>query len=107
MELIEEKYLPDDVMLHMVRGERMPTTKEQWTLARNIRRTLLKTAAKARKEDWEYESDDDEGEYLGDNQGNEDLDEEATGELDAAAGGDKEKDKAAAATPAKKEEDDE
>lgn len=81
MELIDEKYLPNDVMFHMIRGERMPTTSEQWTLARNIRRTLIKDANRMRKDALVYESDEDFAEYLGEQDDNEELDEEAAGEV--------------------------
>jgi hypothetical protein len=40
--MLEEKYTPDDVMLQIYRGERLPSAEEQWTLAKSVRRTLLK-----------------------------------------------------------------
>ena len=42
MSMLEEKYTPDDVMLQIYRGERLPSAEEQWTLAKSVRRTLLK-----------------------------------------------------------------
>lgn len=93
MEMIEEKYLPNDVMFHMIRGERMPTTKEQWSLAKNINRSVLKDASYARKQTLEYESDEDFHEYLGEQDDNEDLDEEAAAEA-AGEGGEKTGEKA-------------
>ena len=42
MDMIKEKYTPDDVMLQMYRGEYLPNASEQWTLARAIRRQNLK-----------------------------------------------------------------
>jgi hypothetical protein len=39
MAMLGEKYTPDDVMLQMYRGERIPTASEQWTLAKSNRRT--------------------------------------------------------------------
>ncbi len=39
MGMLREKYTPDDVMLQMYRGERLPTASEQWTLAKSHRRT--------------------------------------------------------------------
>ena len=49
----------------MYRGERMPNLREQWSLAKSIKRTYLTDANKIIKRDWAYESDDDEGEDLG------------------------------------------
>ena len=42
MQMLNDQYTPDDVMLQVYRGERMPDAREQWTLARSIRRTTLK-----------------------------------------------------------------
>ena len=33
MQLLDQTYSPDEVMLQMYRGERIPNGKEQWTLA--------------------------------------------------------------------------
>ena len=53
----------------------MPNLKEQWSLAKSIKRTYLTDANKMVKRDWMYESDDDEGEDLGSNAGDDDYDE--------------------------------
>ena len=42
MEMLNDAYCPDDIMLQMYRGERVPDAKEQWTLAKSIRRTNIK-----------------------------------------------------------------
>ncbi len=60
----------------MFRGERIPTASEQWTLAKAVRRVILKDAQAARKERIEYESEDDLGEDLGEVE-ERDVDEEA------------------------------
>ena len=91
MAMLKERYTPDDVMLQMYRGERLPTAGEQWTLAKSFRRTQLKDGNALRRQMWEYESDDDMGEDLGiagDDQAN--LDEVAAGELEAGGGAAKE-----------------
>ena len=61
----------------------MPDAKEQWTLARAIRRQQLKDRNSLNRMDWEYESDDDIGEDLGVSKGSGvDLDEQAQGEIE-------------------------
>lgn len=65
MGLIEETYTPDDVMMQMYRGERMPSASEQWTLVGSFRRTYLNDQNRYMKDAWEYESDDDIGEDTG------------------------------------------
>lgn len=66
---VSEQLLPhystDDVVFQLYRGERMPTPKEQWSLAQNARRTWLVDKNKLARRDWMYESSDDEGENLG------------------------------------------
>ena len=52
-------------MLQLHRGERIPGPKEQWTLAKSMRRNFMVDQNKLWKRDWIYESDDDEGEDLG------------------------------------------
>ena len=81
MELLEQQYSPDDVMLQLFRGERLPTAKEQWTLAKSLRRQALFDRNTLIKQRAEYESDDDHGEDLGGTAGQQDLDEEAAGEI--------------------------
>ena len=90
MKLLEPEYTPDEVVLQMYRGERIPNAQEQWTLANSVYRQAIKDRNHLHKRDWEYESDDDLGEDLGGSGGREDLDEEAAGELgdEAQAGGD-------------------
>ena len=66
----------------MVRGERIPTAEEQWTLAKAVRRQVLKDAQGARKSRLHYESEDDEGEEIGNFEGYGDLDEELEGEME-------------------------
>jgi len=41
MKLIEEEYSPDDVVLQIYRGERIPSAYEQWSLAKSFRRQYL------------------------------------------------------------------
>jgi len=41
LRMIEEPYSPDDVMMQMYRGERIPTGAEQWTLVKSFRRLYL------------------------------------------------------------------
>jgi len=100
MGMLDEKYAPDDIMLQMYRGERLPTAEEQWTIAKSIRRTQLKDRNALHRQMWEYESDDDEGEDMGDRTEEANLDEAAAGELGeggekkegAASGGKEDKD---------------
>ena len=66
----------------MYRGERMPNAKEQWTLAKAVRRTIIKDRNVLVKQRYEYESDDDFGEDLEGDLGVDDLDVEAGGELE-------------------------
>jgi len=63
--MIEEPYSPDDVMMQMYRGERVPTGPEQWTLVKSFRRTYLNDQNKYMKEEILYESDDEQGEDIG------------------------------------------
>ena len=69
----------------MYRGERMPTAKEQWTLANAVFRDSIKDRNKLVKHNYEYESDDDMGEDLGGNPETADLDVEVDGELEEGA----------------------
>ena len=81
MQLLDETYSPDEVMLQMYRGERIPSGKEQWTLMRGVFRENIKDRNILKKQRYMYESDDDMGEDLGGEVEVEDLDTEATGEL--------------------------
>lgn len=54
-----------DVVDQLKRGERLPTPKEQWTLAKSLRRSFLVDQNKILRREWQYESSDDEGEDLG------------------------------------------
>ena len=63
--MIEETYSPDDVMMQMYRGERIPTGPEQWTLVKSFRRTFLNDQNRYMKEEIMYESDDEAGEDTG------------------------------------------
>ena len=76
MKMLEESYSPDDVMIQIYRGERVPKGPEQWTLSKSLRRTFLKDQNRFRRYDWEYESEDDEGEDIGE-MGDEDADQQA------------------------------
>ena len=80
VDLLQPKYMPDDVMLQLYRGERLPGPKEQWTLAKSMRRTFMKDNNVMFKRDWHYESDDDFGEDLGQDAEQEDFDEEFSDE---------------------------
>ena len=60
----------------------MPEAGEMWTLARSIRRTQLKDKNKLVTQMWEYESEDEIGEDLGISKDDEDLDQEAAGEIE-------------------------
>ena len=82
MELLREQYSPDEIMLQMYRGERIPTAKEQWTLANAVKRDSIKDKNFYFKQRYEYESDDDMGEDLGGNPEGADLDSEAGGQLE-------------------------
>merc|ERR1719246_120255 len=42
MRLLETKYTPDEIMLQMYRGERMPSAQEQWTLSNAVFRLAIK-----------------------------------------------------------------
>ena len=106
MRMLEESYSPDDVMMQMYRGERVPTGSEQWSLVKSFRRTYLNDQNYYLKEDLIYESDDDFGEDTGMNE-EEEVQLTATATTDAAAGGEKKAEGgekaeggAAAATPA-------
>ena len=65
LRMIDEPYSPDDVMMQMYRGERVPTGPEQWTLVKSFRRTYLNDQNKYMKEEILYESDDEQGEDIG------------------------------------------
>lgn len=93
--LLEEHYTPDDVVLQIYRGERVPADFEQWALARAVRRDLLKDLNKLEKDDWHYESEDDEGEDVG--KFNEDEAEGADAEGGEKKEGEEKKEGAAAA----------
>jgi len=106
MRMLEESYSPDDVMMQMYRGERVPTGAEQWSLVKSFRRTYLNDQNYYLKEDLIYESDDDFGEDTGMNE-EEEVQVTAAATTDAAAGGEKKAEGAeggaggaAAATPA-------
>ena len=81
MQLLQKTYSPDEVMLQMYRGERIPTGREQWTLARTVFRDSIKDRNYLSKQRYEYESDDDIGEDLGGDPEGIDLDVEAKGEI--------------------------
>ena len=81
MQMLEQTYTPDELMLQMYRGERIPTAKEQWTLAQGVFRTNIKDRNVLSKQRYEYESDEDMGEDLGGDPEGADLDVEAGGEL--------------------------
>ena len=82
MGLLEETYTPDEVMLQMYRGERIPSAKEQWTLAQGVHRDMIKDKNYFHKNLLQFDSDDDMGEDLGGLVEGEDLDAEAEGELE-------------------------
>ena len=82
MRLLEQTYTPDEIMLQMYRGERIPDAKEQWTLANAVFREAIKDRNVLYKQKFEYESDDDMGEDLGGNPEGADLDVEAAGEIE-------------------------
>lgn len=63
--LLAEQYTPDDIVLQIYRGERMPSDYEQWSLAKSFRRQYMNDQNKLRKDDWNYESEDDVGEDIG------------------------------------------
>ncbi len=65
MNMLEESYTPDDVMMQIYRGERIPTGAEQWSLMKSFRRTYLNDQNSYLRHDWHYESEDDVGEDLG------------------------------------------
>ena len=65
MRMLEESYSPDDVMMQMYRGERIPTGPEQWTLVKSFRRQYLNDQNRYMKDSVIYESDDDIGEDTG------------------------------------------
>ncbi len=65
IKMIEETYSPDDVMMQMYRGERIPTGPEQWTLVKSFRRTYLNDQNRYMKEEILYESDEEAGEDTG------------------------------------------
>ena len=59
IKMLDEAYTPDDVMMQMYRGERIPTGSEQWTLVKSFRRQYLNDQNRYMKEEILYESDDD------------------------------------------------
>ncbi len=63
--LLEEHYTPDDVVLQIYRGERIPTDYEQWSLAKSFRRQYMNDQNRLFRNDWNYESEDDIGEDIG------------------------------------------
>eukprot|EP00347_Sterkiella_histriomuscorum_P002364 403368440 len=65
MRLLDENYSPDDIMMQIYRGERLPTGAEQWTMAKAFKRTYMQDMNRMVRDDWEYESDDDIGEDIG------------------------------------------
>ena len=75
-ELISPQYTGDDIVLQLYRGERLPTGKEQWRLAKSFKRQYMYDGNKLIKRDWEYASDDDEGEDLGSDVIDEDYEDE-------------------------------
>lgn len=89
MRLLEEQYSPDDIMIQIYRGERIPNASDQWSFARSFRRTYMQDMNKLSRQEWVYESDDDEGEDIGkfDEEEAEINIEGGTGEGAAAAGG--------------------
>ena len=83
MELIKQKYSGDDVMYQLYRGERLPGHKEQWSLAKSLKRTFIVDGNFMRKRDYIYESDEDYGEDLGQDVVDEDYEEEFSDEEQA------------------------
>lgn len=67
--ICEETYSPDDVTMQIYRGERMPSGAEQWTLYNSFRRQFMKDQNHFMKQEVEYESEDDEGEDIGEGEG--------------------------------------
>ncbi len=65
MRLLDEQYSPDDVMMQIYRGERIPTGHEQWSLVKSLRRQYLNDQNYYKKVELVYESDDDRGEDNG------------------------------------------
>ena len=63
--MLDETYGPDDVLMQIYRGERIPDAKEQWTLANSFRRQLMKAQNKMWRDSEPYESEDDDGEDVG------------------------------------------
>ena len=78
MGLLDKKYTPDDIMMQMYRGERIPNETEQWMLANAVIREKNKYRQKVYKRDWLYESEDDEGEDLGGVAGKQDVENAAS-----------------------------
>lgn len=66
-EALRPHYTGLDVVFQLYRGERLPTPKESWTLAKSLRRSYIADSNKIMYRDFEYESSDDEGEDLGSN----------------------------------------
>ena len=62
--------------MQLYRGERLPTGKEQWRLAKSYKRQYMMDGNRLIKRDWQYESDDDEGEDLGSDVIDEDYEDE-------------------------------
>ena len=65
MDLLKPQYKPDEFMMQMYRGERIPTAREQWTMSHSVRRMRIKDRNVLHKHAKPYASDDDEGEDLG------------------------------------------
>ena len=65
IKMVDEHYTGDDVVLQIYRGERIPADHEQWSLAKAMRREYMIDENKLRKDEWHYESEDDEGEDVG------------------------------------------
>ena len=99
MQLLKPQYSHDDIMWQLYRGERMPDAKEQWSLAKSMKRTFMVDSNTMTKRDWEYESDDDVGENLGDAVQAEDYE----GELESGEAAAKEATKVEAPPKEKKE----
>ena len=75
-ELLSPQYTGDDIILQLYRGERLPTGKEQWRLAKSYKRQYMMDGNRLIKRDWQFESDDDEGEDLGSDVIDEDYEDE-------------------------------
>ena len=76
MDMVNETYTHDDIMWQLYRGERIPNHKEQWSLAKSMKRTFLVDGNHMSKRDYEFDSSDDEGEDLGQDIRDEDYEDE-------------------------------